>query len=343
MEIRMEVSKISKYRKLTKSERVLIAGWKNKGLSNKNIAGLLGRSVSTIGREIERNKFKGFVYEPLHAEGLAEKRKLLAWGAKHPLKNEKIYSYVIDKLRIGWSPEVISGRLCKVEHKDDPSWHICSETIYAFIYSNHPKAKELKLWQYLRRKQKRRRQKGGRKAQRVRIPDRISIHDRPIVVDKRKEVGHWEGDSIVGKNHNSGLHTEYERVTSLTRFERILRINADETIKAQLKIFGVLPGYLRKSDTLDNGSEMVKHKTLTDELGIKTYFADPYSSWQRGGNENCNLWIRYYFPKGTDFNLVSDQELKDVELELNNRPRKKLEYMKPIEVFNKHLRGCTSN
>lgn len=339
MEIRMEVSKISKYRKLTKSERVLIAEWKNKGLSNKNIAGLLGRSVSTIGREIERNKFKGFVYEPLHAEGLAEKRKLLAWGAKHPLKNEKIYSYVIDKLRIGWSPEVISGRLCKVEHKDDPSWHICSETIYAFIYSNHPKAKELKLWEYLRRKQKRRRQKGGRKAQRIRIPDRVSIHDRPKIVEKRKEIGHWEGDSVVGKNHNSGLHTEYERVTSLTRFERILRINADETIKAQLKIFGVLPEYLRKSDTLDNGSEMVKHKTLTDKLKMATYFADPYSSWQRGGNENCNLWIRYYFPKGTDFNLVSDQELKDVELELNNRPRKRLEYMKPIEVFNKHLKG----
>ena len=88
---------------------------------------------------------------------------------------------------------------------------------------------------------------------------------------------------------------------------------------------------------------MVKHKTLTDKLGMQTYFADPYSSWQRGGNENCNLWIRYYFPKKTDFSLISDQELRDVELELNNRPRKRLQYLKPIEVFNKHLRGCTSN
>lgn len=343
MEIRMEVSKISKYRKLTKSERVLIARWKNKGLSNKDIAKLLDRNVSTIGREIERNKFKGFVYEPLHAQTLAEKRKPLAWGAKHPLKNEKIYSYVIDKLRIGWSPEVISGRLKKVEHKNDPSWHICSESIYAFIYSKHPKAKELKLWHYLRRKQVRRRIKAGRKAQRVRIPDRVSIHERSKAVDERKEVGHWEGDSVVGKYKKSGLHTEYERVTSLIRFERLTTITAEETIRAQIKIFEKLPEFFRKSETMDNGIEMVRHKQLKDSLGMQTYFADPYSSYQRGGNENANLWIRYYFPKGTDFNLVSDQELKDVELELNNRPRKRLEYLKPIEVFNKHLRGCTSN
>lgn len=326
----MEVSKISKYRKLSKSERILIAGWKDKGLSNKDIAKLLSRNISTIGREIERNKFKGFVYEPLHAQALAEKRKLLAWEAKHPLKNEKIYSYVIDKLRIGWSPEVISGRLKKVERKDDPSWHICSESIYAFIYSKHPKAIKLKLWQYLRRKQVRRRIKGGRKAQRVRIPDRVSIHERPIIIDKRKEIGHWEGDSVVGKHKKSGLHTEYERVASLTRSERIKLITAEETIKAQVKIFGELPKQLRKSITLDNGLEMVRHKQLTDILGIKTYFTDPYSSYQRGGNENSNLWIRYYFPKGTDFNLVSNQELKDVQLELNNRPRKRLEYLKPI-------------
>lgn len=337
----MEVSKIPKYRKLTKSERILIAGWKNKGLSNKKIAKLLGRSVSTIGREIERNKFKGFVYEPLHAQGLSEKRKLLAWGAKEPLKNKQIYSYVIDKLRSGWSPEQISGRLKNVEHKNDSSWHICPETIYHFIYS--PKNRDKKLWHYLRRKQGRRRLNGGRKAQRVRIPDRVSIHDRPKVVDKRKEVGHWEGDSVVGKHKRSGLHTEYERVTSLIRFERLKLITAEETIKAQFKIFGELPEAFRRSITLDNGLEMVRHKKLKDDLGMQTYFADPYSSYQRGGNENANLWIRYYFPKGTDFNLISDQELKDVELELNNRPRKRLKYQKPIEVFNNYLKGCTSN
>lgn len=248
---------------------------------------------------------------------------------------------MIDKLRCGWSPEQIFGRLKNVEHKDDPSWHICPETIYHFIYSTQNKDK--KLWHYLRRKQARRRIKGGRKAQRVRIPDRVSIHDRPKVVDKRKEIGHWEGDSVVGRYRKSGLHTEYERVTSLIRFERIRPITADETIKAQIKIFEELPEAFRKSETMDNGLEMVRHGRLKETLGMQTYFADPYSSYQRGGNENCNLWIRYYFPKGTDFNLVSDQELKDVELELNNRPRKRLQYLKPIEVFNNYLKGCTSN
>lgn len=340
MEIRMEVSKIPKYTKLTKSERVLIASWKNKGVSNKKIAKLLGRNISTIGREINRNKFQD-VYEPLHAQGLAEKRKLLAWGAKEPLKSKKIYSYTLDKLRSGWSPEQIAGRLKKVEHKTDSSWHICHETIYDFVYK--PKNKDKKLWHYLRRKQGRRRSKGGRKVRRIRIPDRISIHDRPKIIEKRIEVGHWEGDSVVGRYRKSGIHTEYERVTSLTRIERLTAVNSEETIKAQLLIFSKLPKSLRKSDTLDNGSEMVKHKELTIKLGMQTYFADPYSSWQRGGNENCNLWIRYYFPKKTDFSLISDQELRDVELELNNRPRKRLNYQKPIEVFNKHLRGCTSN
>lgn len=341
MEIRMEVSKIPKYSKLSKSERVLICKWRDKGYSNKKIAKLLGRSSSTIGRELIRNKFKGFIYEPLHAQALFEKRKLKAWGAKEPLKNSDIYSYVLDNLRAGWSPEVISGRLKKVDHKDDPHYQICSETIYHFIYSKRNKDK--KLWHYLRRKQARRRQKGGRKVVRIRIPDRVSIHSRPEIINQKIEIGHWEGDSVVGKQKKSGLHTEYERVTSVIRFERMLALTADETIKAQIKIFEPLPESLRKSETMDNGLEMTKHKTLTDKLNMQTYFADPYSSWQRGGNENGNLWIRYYFPKGTDFNTISDQELKDVELELNNRPRKRLEYMTPLEVFNKYLKGCTSN
>ncbi len=337
----MEVNKIPKYSKLSKSERVLICKWRDKGYSNKKIARLLGRSCSTIGREISRNKFKGFVYEPLHAQALFEKRKLLAWGAKKSLKNKDIYSYVLGKLREGWSPETISGRLRERDHKGEPDWQICSETIYHFIYSK--KNKDKKLWHYLRRKQVRRRLKGGRKVTRVRIPDRVSIHLRPAVVNERAEVGHWEGDSVVGKYKKSGLHTEYERVTSMVRFERLLAITADETIKAQIKIFEKLPEDLRKSDTLDNGLEMVKHHTLTEKLNMTTYFADPYSSWQRGGNENGNMWIRYYFPKGTDFSTISDQELKDVEEELNNRPRKRLEYRTPLEVFNKYLKGCTSN
>jgi IS30 family transposase len=190
------------------------------------------------------------------------------------------------------------------------------------------------LYEYLRRKQKRRQIKHGRKSQRVRIPDRVSIHQRPKVVAKRKQFGHWEGDSIVGDKHASGLHTEYERVSSYIRFERLKRITADEVVIAGKKIFGNLPLHARRSTTLDNGSEHVKHR----ELSLQVYFADPYSSWQRGGNENCNLWIRYYFPKGTDFSTIPDEELKDVEWELNNRPKKRLGFKTPQEVFDFHLK-----
>lgn len=332
--VRMEVSKIPKFRRLVKEDRILIAQWRNSGFSNKQIAKWLGRDKSTIGREIARNNFEGKVYEPLHAQHKAGVKKNKAWLAKEPLKNSKIYSYVMDQLRQGWSPEQISGRL-ELEHTNDKSWQICPETIYSYIYK--PKNRKFKLWEYLRRKQARRRKKGGRKAQRVRIPDRVSIHLRPKVIDKKKEVGHWEGDTLVGRYRISGIHTEYERVTSITRMEKISRLDAQETIEAQIKIFGPLPNRLRKSDTMDNGLEMVNHKRLKDKFGMDTFFADPYSSWQRGGNENANLWIRYYFPKGTDFAKVPDEDIKAVEWELNNRPRKRLGYKTPMEKLGEYL------
>jgi len=220
----------------------------------------------------------------------------------------------------------------KKGHPHDGSWHISHETIYAYIY--HPDNKGKQLWEYLRRGQKKRRRKYGRKVHRSRIPDRISIHDRPKEVNKRKTPGHWEGDSIVGKGKKTGLHTEYERVTSLIRFERLNSITADQTVKAMRKIFDPIPKKLKKSTTLDNGLEMTKH----NQVGIQAYFADPYASYQRGGNENANLWIRYYFPKKTDFSTISDQDLKAVEWELNNRPRKRLNFSTPQEVFDSYLR-----
>ena len=355
-----------KHRKLTQSERELLSRWKREGLSNYDCAKRLSRHVSTIGRELSRNKTRvgvgkvwQIIYEPLHAQQMAKDKKQNAFNAKQPLKNKNIYSYVMRHLRGGWSPEQISGRLREVTHKGDPCWQICMETIYQFIYKEKTdktqqgqqreidcrkkKSKILvtvtdydrPLYEYLRRKQKRRRKKGGRKSQRVRIPDRVSIHQRPAIVARRKQFGHWEGDSIVGLHHLSGLHTEYERVSSMTRVENMVRITADQAVQAAQKIFGDLPAHARRSTTLDNGSEHTNHK----DFGLQAYFADPYSSWQRGGNENCNLWIRYYFPKGTDFATITNDELKDVEWELNNRPRKRLKFRTPQEVFSEYLKN----
>lgn len=323
--------------KLNRTERLQLARWKEEGLSNGKCAQRLGRHRSTIGRELERNKWKSesrVYYEPLHAQWRTSKRKEHAWEAKHPLKSKHTYRCVMEKLREGWSPEQISDRL-KLEHPDDPPRHICHETIYQFIY--HPDNENKHLWEYLRRKQKKRRKKSGRKAHRSGIPDRVSIRKRPKEVDQRKEIGHWEGDSIVGKGKSHGLHTAYERYSSLIRIEKMDKLDAEESIKAQKLIYENLPKHLRKNTTLDNGREHVKHTELKKDLGMQTYFADPYSSWQRGGNENANLWIRYYFPKGTDFSSIPDEDIKDVEWELNDRPRKRLQFKKPIEVFAEHL------
>ena len=358
-----------KHKKLIKVERELLSQWLKEGITKKECARRLKRSIRTVQRELIRNRTRVSVgdndweriYEPLHAQHAAMLRKQNAFNAKHPLKNPDVYSYVLDNLRGGWSPEEISGRLREQDHKGDSHWQICMETIYQFIYKektdqtkqgltqNRVLDKRLPdrkssititdhdrpLWEFLRRKQKKRRKKGGRKVQRVRIPDRVSIHARPKIIAKRKQFGHWEGDSIVGKGHTSGLHTEYERVASMIRFEYLVRITADEAALAAQKIFSVLPSHARRTTTLDNGSEHVKHS----EFGIQAYFADPYSSWQRGGNENANGMIRCYFPKGTDFSTITDEELRDVEWELNNRPRKRLNFKTPQEVFTECLRN----
>lgn len=352
--------------KLTRTERELLGQWKKEGLSNSECAKRLGRHTGTIGRELKRNRMRvnvgrndwQIIYEPLHAQTVSGERKQNAWFAKQPLKTKKIYAYTMKMLRRGWSPEQIAGRL-KYLHPHDRSWHICHETIYQFIYkektdmtkqgilnarifdrrrssgttvatvTDHTRP----LYEYLRRKQVKRRKRCGRKVARVRIPDRVSIHDRPCVIDGRKEFGHWEGDSLVGKHRISGLHTECERLSSLIKFARMERIDSNGFESAAKKIFGKLPEKARKSTTLDNGSEHVNHSVLKEHYGIATYFADPYSAWQRGGNENANLWIRYYFPKGTDFSTITEEELKDVEWELNSRPRKRLDFKTPQEVF----------
>ena len=361
---------MSKHTKLTKPERVLIAEWKKQGFCGNEIANRLGRDRSTIGRELKRNqtkvkvgKFDELIYEPVHAQFVSEQRKLKAWGAKQPLKNKDIYGYVMDRLRAGWSPENISGRLRSEDHPKDSHWWICHETIYAFIYKEktdltrqglinqslldkrlavHNQAITVTdfdrpLYEFLRRKQTKRRHKLGRKVHRSHIPDRVSIHQRPEVINHRAQFGHWEGDTVEGLGHRDGIHTEVERLSRLISAKKVKAIDSQSALDAQIEIFTSLPDKARRSTTLDNGKETHLHFKLRGNLNMKTYHADPYSSWQRGTNEHGNGLIRKYFPKGTDFSKVTDQELEDVVWELNNRPRKILQYKTAQEVFNIHL------
>jgi IS30 family transposase len=364
---------LSKHTKLTKPERVLLSQWKNQRLSNIECAERLGRDKSTIGRELKRNqtkvmvgKYDEIIYEPNHAQFVTDQRKQKAFNAKQPLKNKNIYSYVMEHLREGWSPEQIAGRLRVIEHPNDLSWWICHETIYAFIYKEktdltkqglisrsildkrlecHNKAVTITdfdrpLYEFLRRKQTKRRKKHGRKVHRSHIPDRISIHQRPEAVNLRKQFGHWEGDTVEGIAHKNGVHTEVERVSRLIGAKFVKAIDSQSALDAQKQIFTPLAEKARRSTTLDNGKETHLHFKLRDGkdgLNMQTFHADPYSSWQRGTNENGNGLLRYYFPKGTDFSKVTDEELRDVIWELNNRPRKLLQYKTAQEVFNEYL------
>lgn len=327
------------YVRLSPSERDSLAVWKAEGASNKECARRLGRSPSTIGRELKRNRWQGYHYVAIHAQANADRRATKKAHGKRELKNPDVYAYVTAHLRRGWSPDQIAGKLRRL-HKEDKYWWITAETIYRWIYQEKQLTGNQPWYEYLRRKQKKRKKYQGRKVHRSHIPDRISIHHRPAVIDKRQEFGHWEGDSVEGKRSSSGvgLHTEVERMSRKILGKKVARITSEATINAQIQLFSDLPKTARKSDTLDNGRETHLHCRLRTELGMATYHADPYSSWQRGTNEHGNWHLRYYFPKGTDFKEVTEAELQDVVEEINNRPRKILGYLSANEMYQKLLR-----
>ncbi len=327
---------MKKYTNLTSTERDLLAVWKAEGVSNKECGRRLGRSTSTIGRELKRNGWKG-VYVAIHAQGLADKREQKSAYSKEELKNPDVYEYVTERLRDGWSPDQIAGKL-KLEHKKDTYWWITAETIYRWIYKEEQVKCDQPWYEYLRRKQKKRKKYNGRKVHRSHIPDRVSIHKRPKVIDKRREFGHWEGDTIEGKGHKDGIHTEVERMSRKILGKKVEHITSEVTVEAQKQLFIAVPKPARKSTTLDNGKETHLHFQLRTGLGMETYHADPYSSWQRGTNEHGNWHLRYYFPKGTNFSDVSEEELQEVIEEINDRPRKILGYLSANEMYQKLLK-----
>jgi len=235
---------MKKYCHITDFERDCIATWNAQGVSNKKIGERLDRSTPTIGREIKRNSFYGKHYVAIHAKQKAHERQVAA-KKRHPLKSPRIYAYVIDRLKQGWSPEQIAGRA----QLHSGTQVISYETIYQFVYSDHPQAKRLELWKYLPRKQKRRRRKGGRGAHKVRIPDRVSIHNRPTHIETRHDFGHWEADTIIGTQiQGKVIHTEVERKTRYIKAKviaskKMLEAIEDEAIQ-QLTNVAMLPGVI---------------------------------------------------------------------------------------------------
>lgn len=252
---------------------------------------------------------------------------------KCPLKTIALFEFVIRQLKEGVSPELIAGR-AKLKDIGD----ISHECIYQFIYSKQ--GKDLKLYEYLVRAHKRRRKQKGRKHRKPHIPNRVGIELRPKGANSRKEFGHWETDSVLGKVKRSALNTNRERKSRYVLMTKIPRKTAENTRVAICNKFKHLPLKARLSNTADNGCEFTEHEKITEEIDMTFFFANPYHSWERGTNENGNGLIRRFFPKKTDFDLVTNEQIQAVENWINNRPMKCLDFKTPHEVFHEELALC---
>lgn len=301
----------------------------------RQIARRLNRSPSIISREIKRNIHQSGAYLADYAQELAEKRTHITNKRKLDT-DSKLLFYVRKKLEKDWSPEQIAGRL--KEHPPDSleGSKISHESIYQYIYAspygNH-------LYHCLRRKSVPRRQKRyARKSKKSFIPARISIHDRPEVINKRERFGDWESDSMVFKKQKSALSVQHERKSLMIKLHKVAGHGSEETLEALKSTIESLPSKdLAKSLTFDNGGEGARHIEIRDEYGIATYFCDAYKSWQKGGVENSNGLIRQYLPRSSNLDKMTEDMIYEIQEKLNDRPRKKLRYSTPNEIINSFL------
>lgn len=327
---------MKKSKKIQAFERDQIALLLASKTSLREIARQLDRAFSSIRDEVKRNSQDG-VYQAIRAESFSKKRNL-SCRKTNPLKDPVVYSYAVDKLRCGWSPEEIAGRLKK---ENGGKTVICHETIYRYIYSQE--GKEKKLNQYLVRGHKERRRWHGRHKYQRGIPDRISLDLRPEIINQRGRFGDWEIDSVaekkVRKGVTPGVHTFLERKTRHYQAVLLPNIDSEYGVKAQLKVFGSLPQKARRSATFDNGKENYNHAKLKIFLGMETYFCDPNAAWQKGANEHFNGILRRYIPKKTDLTTLTQFELDEIVEEINNRPLKCLKFETPSEAFARELKS----
>jgi IS30 family transposase len=316
---------------LTLSEREEISRSVVAGHSIRSIAGLLGRAPSSVSREIERNGGRDR-YRASQADQAAWDRAQRPKPCKL-VTNRALAALVAQKLRRWWSPEQIAGWL-KRRCPDDENNQVSHETIYRSLFIQARGALKKELLQYLRtqRAMRRSRHKSLKGEGLGTITDMVSIRERPACVEDRAVPGHWEGDLLFG-TRNSQIATLVERQT---RYVMLAKINSNDTetvINALIAQARKLPGELCQSLTWDRGKEMADHKRFTLATDIKVYFCDPQSPWQRGSNENTNRLLRQYFPKGTDLSGHSQAKLNAVARQLNERPRKTLDYETPAERF----------
>lgn len=319
------------YRQISSNERVVLERLFSSKVKQKEMAKILKRPISTISRELQRNKDKNGRYRARPAIKKLKKRRTLAnQKFKKLTSKSSLRRFVIRKLKKYWSPEQITGYLERKQGKIV----IHYEAIYQFVYIDRPD-----LLKYLRcNKRKYRRRHGTLEREKTRLEaEKRRIDTRPKVVEYRERIGDWEGDTIRGVDKKSAVLTHVERKSGYLLANRLERAFAEKVRKITVNEFSKFPKRKCKTITYDNGSEFAEHQTTEMWLKTMIYFAFPYHSWERGTNENTNGLLRQFFPKNTDFTKITDFDLRRAVNLINTRPRKRLHYHSPKEVFSEKV------
>jgi IS30 family transposase len=324
-------------RYLTQDDRIEIAEGLAAGERVTVIADRIGKSFQCVYREIKRNSTLDGRYQPWFAHNQAYRRRRRPKQHRFAA-DQRLRAVVARKLELQWSPALIS-RWLRRRWPRRRSWHVCTETIYDAIYRGLivvTDAMTLRTGRSYRHRRGRGRSRDGALKQSTSMK---TIHERPATVEDRRQIGHWEGDLIIGGGQRSAIATLVERKTRLTLLISMREgYSAQQLGDALIGTFGRLPAPLRRTLTWDQGNEMFHHQRVEQAIGMKIYFADPHSPWQRGTNENTNGLLRQYFPKGTDLGLVTDEHICQVTDRLNQRPRFCLDDRSPLQKMGRWRR-----
>jgi IS30 family transposase len=311
---------------LTLEERYQIQFMRRFGVGYNKISQSLGRSRSTIDREVERNLGADGHYDASRADSFARARLRSRARANARRIDPATWERVHNDLALHWSPEQIAGRL----RLEDAAMRVSHESIYTHVYAD--KRTGGQLWRLLACQKSRRRRYGSGRARRHLIPNRVPIEMRPAIVEGNTRFGHWEGDTLADASHRNAIVTLVERRSMFIVLAAVLKRTAELVCGAIVNALGRvnLPVHTL---TLDNGAEFCAHGRITEALGTRCYFARPYAAWQRGLNENHNGLVRRYIPKRSSLANYTPAQLDIIAARLNNRPRKKLGYLTPMEFI----------
>tara|TARA_B110000238_G_scaffold198405_1_gene242963 strand:+ start:518 stop:1543 length:1026 start_codon:yes stop_codon:yes gene_type:complete len=313
---------------INQAQRYTIEVLLKQGISKSEIASSLGKHRSSIYRELTRNSdARNKEYRSRLAQDKTDVRH--KEKKKHQRFTSQVKAFVVNQLAIELSPEQIKGLA-----KDRGFTCVSHETIYQYIWKD--KSENGYLYTKLRNKGRKYRNRCSAKDSRGIIKDRVSIEKRPAIVESKKRFGDLEIDTIIGKNHQQAIVTINDRASGMLRMKKVITRDAKSVSQATISLLSDWIPYL-KTITSDNGKEFAYHKDITSALNVDFYFARPYHSWERGANENLNGLIRQYFPKKTDLSTITDKQIKEVQIKLNNRPRKRHNYKTPIFVMDKLL------